>query len=158
MSFDQSIPFQLGSNSPYVCQRCRTALKNAFQARDKVHKLERELKELHLEAGYPCDYVSSKACVSSGSQNDQEQKHANEIKTDKAVQTNMTFETSTSQETVAFVYVCWPSGDRIRKLPSDLTKMAIYLLRTQNIINHESCRISMEVTGKQLTFHTRLAR
>ena len=44
----------------------------------------------------------------------------------------MSFAIDNFDETVAFVHVCWPTGTRRRKLPSDLTQLAIYLLRTQN--------------------------
>ena len=44
----------------------------------------------------------------------------------------MSFSVENLDETVAFVHVCWPTGTRSRKLPADLTQMAIYLLRTQN--------------------------
>ncbi len=58
-------------------------------------------------------------------------------KTDcKAVQTNLSFsyenDDTRSKDAVAYVHVCWPTGDRSRRLPSDLTRIAIHLLRTQN--------------------------
>ena len=128
------LSFSLGNSSPYVCQRCKTALKNVFEARKKVRNVENELRNLHVKTGYLCEERSNDtfevvqqqpACCKSN----------NLSKADKDTQTNMTFDSKSNtqqQETVAFVYVNWPSGGRIRKLPSDLTKMAIYLLRTQN--------------------------
>lgn len=100
-------------------------MKTLFQARDKIRKLENELKELHLKAGFSCEHA---LC---GSNCDDQQKL--QSKTDEAIQTNVSFEVNNnSEETIAFVYVSWPSCDKIRKLPSDLTRMAVYLLRTQN--------------------------
>ena len=63
---------------------------------------------------------------------DETQDQHTRINADKNTQTNMSFAIDNFDETVAFVHVCWPTGTRNRKLPSDLTKKAIYLLRIHN--------------------------
>ena len=110
--------FLLGSNSPNVSQRCQRALKNGFELQKKVCNVENELRYLHVMAGYLCEKQSNNyfkvvqrqpACCKS----------YNLSKTDQDTQTNMKFYFKSStqqQQTIAFVYVNWPSGGRIRKL------------------------------------------
>ncbi len=117
------LPFAIASASQYVCRRCRGNLKLYVQAKKKTQKLEEELRETYFKSGSSV----------SGSCTHKEQ--ASTIMESKEVQTNLSFALETgnsSRDTVAYVHVCWPTGDRSRKLPPDLTQMAIYLLRTQN--------------------------
>ena len=48
------LPFAIDNTSPYVCQKCKANLNAWFVAWDKMRKLEKELKELHLKVGYLC--------------------------------------------------------------------------------------------------------
>ena len=116
------LPFQVKSTSPYVCQKCKANLKAWFVAR------EMELKELHMKAGYLHDFSNT---LDLRNQDETQDQHTR-INADKNTQTNMSFAIDNFDKTVAFVHVCWPTGTRSRKLPSDLIQMAIYLLRTQN--------------------------
>ncbi len=123
------LPFIITGDSPYVCKQCKGSLKSWMQARDKAHKIEEELKGKY-------DLVSAEV-VSPGNtfQPNQPENVSEPTRECKAIQTNLSFPVETkssTSETVAFVYVSWPSCDHIRRLPSDLTQLAIYLLRTQN--------------------------
>ena len=96
-----------------------------------MYKLEMELKELHMNARYLHENSDFSNALDLRNQDETHDQHKR-INADKNTQTNMSFAVDKFDETVAFVQVCWPTGTRSRKLPSDLTQMAIYLLRTQN--------------------------
>ena len=62
------LPFPVNNTSPYVCQKSKANLKAWFVARDKMCKLEMELKVLHIKAGYLCvneNDVSDNTCEKS---------------------------------------------------------------------------------------------
>jgi hypothetical protein len=105
-------------------------LKSYVQSNAKTRKIEEELKGI-------CDKSGSAISTTSNTNEKSNSlgKHLQFKESDsKECQTNLSFphDANNSSDTVAYVHVCWPSGDRSRKLPPDLTKMAIYLLRTQN--------------------------
>ena len=125
------LPFQVKSTSPCVCQKCTANLKTWFVAREKMYKLEMELKELHMKSGYLHENKDFSNTLDLRNQDETQDQHMR-INADKSTQTNMSFAIDNFDETVMFVNVCWPTGTRSRKLPSDLTQMSIYLLRTQN--------------------------
>ena len=96
-----------------------------------MYKLEMELKELHMKAGYLNENNDFSNTLDLRNQDQTQDQHMR-INADKNTQTNMSFAIDNFDGTVVFVHVCWPTGTRSRKLSSDLTQMAIYLLRTQN--------------------------
>lgn len=112
------LPFQVKSTSPYVCQKCKANLKAWFVAREKMYKLEMELKELHMKAGYLHENNDFSNTLDLRNQDETQDQHTR-INADKNTQTNMSFAIDNFDETVAFVHICWPTGTRSRKLPSD---------------------------------------
>ena len=108
----------------------RGSLKSWVQARQKANKIEKELEEIYAKSASD----SRKVVSVSHSIPNQHEKHE-PVTECKAVQTNLSFPIETESSTsdiVAYVHVCWSSGDRSRRLPPDHTQLAIYLLRTQN--------------------------
>ena len=115
------LPFNIRNHSPYVCRKCKGNLKSYIQAKEKFHKIEEQLRETYRKCGFV-------ECADSHEKPEPKMEC-------KEIQTNLSFalEPESSRcDTVAYVHVCWPYGDRSRRLPPDLTQIAIYLLRTQN--------------------------
>ena len=141
------LPFTIENKSPYVCRTCKSKLKSYVQSKEKTRKIEEELRFNYNKSGSATSTTNSTKNV-----NEKESRTCS-----KESQTNLSFSHDKNNETVAYVHVCWPSGDRSRKLPSDLTKMAIYLLRTQNknvatfAFKHPLMRIALlELIEKQV--------
>ena len=124
------LSFTIVNTSPYVCRTCKAKLKSYVQSKAKTRKIEEELKGICDKSGTAISTTSN-----TNEKSNSLGKHLQFKESDsKECQTNLSFphDANNSSDTVAYVHVCWPSGDRSRKLPPDLTKMAIYLLRTQN--------------------------
>ena len=145
------LPFTIANTSPYVCRSCKNKLKSYVQSKAKTRKIENEIKNA-------CERSGTNKAENTENENSNSLMKCVETES-KEIQTNLSFSNDIkgSNQTVAYVHVCWPTGDRSRLVPADLTKMAIYLLRSQNknmakfAFKHPLMKSEiMELVGKQV--------
>ena len=145
------LPFTIANTSPYVCRSCKNKLKPYVQSKAKTRKIENEIKNA-------CERSGTNKAENTENENSNSLMKCVETES-KETQTNLSFSNDIkgSNQTVAYVHVCWPTGDRSRLVPADLTKMAIYLLRSQNknmakfAFKHPLMKSEiMELVGKQV--------
>ena len=96
------LPFTIENKSLYVCRTCKSKLKSYVQSKEKTRKIEEELRFNYNRSGSATSTTNSTKNV-----NEKESRTCS-----KESQTNLSFSHDKNNETVAYVHVCWPSGDR----------------------------------------------
>ena len=127
-----TLSFKFKSQSEQICKGCKGKLKHISSLRANESKLINEIRELGDKSSLGLlvedhtDPVTAKHIRLEAPRTNEESTQVS-----KAVQTKFSIDyvPPDKQQVVAFIRVCWPSGDRSRKLPNDLTRLGINILR-----------------------------